>query len=425
MQSVMDTTRRLNRCPFTIRTFFRLAVVTVSFEFGIFDVNQVIYSNYLFVLVRQSINSILFDSRISTEHEVYSIADAHKNNLFKKRERRKAAIQRSNPVSVVTALRFTNDNRLFSAGANDGCIKQWDLRMLGSDSEFNTLRCARRLEYCGQSDKAEGFTSLALDSAQQVYASCSDNRIYSYDYRGNEGKCESEYVKCFEGSAVNNYTKISVLKDDLLISGSKNSAACVWSIRDAVLGNLNRPIYKLQHGIEEVSSVTCDPMTYDLYSCDDDITISKWVLESSQHAKDKNDAVVANIEETQDRTSIRLTSQKVTASPKTPPLTSLNSWLMNSSKQNISRSAPLLPKSTEPSTSISCEATPSDSCILSPKSNSHTPVKRRASSDACLTSSKKPRSSNDENVNRRSTGKGRGRKKLFSPNRSILDYFHS
>lgn len=96
-------------------------------------------------------------------------------------------------------------------------------RNLNSNS-FNHLIYLQKLEYCGSNEKAEGFTSLALDSRNRLYASCTDHKIYSYDYRGMIGlKPESEYVKVFKGVSVTNYTRINILNDDLLLSGSSQA----------------------------------------------------------------------------------------------------------------------------------------------------------------------------------------------------------
>lgn len=333
--------------------------------------------------------------------------------MFKPKAKRKSSpgILRSNPSSVVTALLFSNDNCLFSAGANDGCVKQWDLRMLGSNSKFNSINCLKRLEYCGTSFKAEGFTSLALDTKNRIYASCSDSVVYSYDYKTSTGKKESDYVKCFQGSRINNYTKISVLDDDLLVCGSQNSSACVWSIQDSQLGKLNPPIYTLRHGTEEVSAVTCDPLTYNIYSCDDDITISKWKLRSNNHLKNqfnRQSTVISEYECRPETKSICLQSQKSVVSPKTPPLTSLKSWLSGSNKQNT------MVKSPPKCSSISFDNIQLDSPKISPHSS---PTKRKSSSDSGLNSSKKQRVANDENKNCNNLPIVRGKKNLFNISR--------
>ena len=136
----------------------------------------------------------------------------------------------SDPNSVVTSVIFGPQNYLYSTGANDGCIKIWDLRGRELDS-FDQLIYLQRLDYCGLNEKAEGFTSLALDSKHRLYASCTDNRIYSYDYKGSVGvKQESDYVKTFRGASVTNYTRICILNDDLLLSGSNQAEVCTISI---------------------------------------------------------------------------------------------------------------------------------------------------------------------------------------------------
>lgn len=158
---------------------------------------------------------------------IKSIRDAHRNNLksAKKANKRSSSSKEvlSDPNSMVTSVVFGNHNYLYSAGANDGCIKIWDLRSMNSTT-FNNLIYLQKLEYCGLNEKAEGFTSLALDSKHRLYASCTDHKIYSYDYKGSVGlKPEAEYVKAFKGSTITNYTRISILNDDLLLSGSSQA----------------------------------------------------------------------------------------------------------------------------------------------------------------------------------------------------------
>lgn len=126
-----------------------------------------------------------------------------------------------------------------------------------------------------------GFTSLALDSKHQLYASCTDNRIYSYNYKGSVGiKQESDYVKSFKGASVTNYTRIKILNDDLLISGSSQAEVCLWSLNEAKNNYYNYPAVTLPHGLEEVSVVTCNDANYEIYTCDDTTNLFKWKINS-------------------------------------------------------------------------------------------------------------------------------------------------
>lgn len=201
----------------------------------------------------------------------------------KKQCRRQAnlkKVQVSDPNSVVASVLFGSHNYLYSSGANDGCIKIWDLRNLNSNS-FNQLIYLQKLDYCGQNEKAEGFTSLALDSRHQLFASCTDNKIYSYDYKGSVGiKQESEYVKSFKGASVTNYTRINILNDDLLLSGSSQAEVCIWSLNKSRKNYQNYPALRLPHGIEEVSVITSNSSNYEIYTCDDTTNMYKWKINS-------------------------------------------------------------------------------------------------------------------------------------------------
>lgn len=217
---------------------------------------------------------------------IKSIKDAHRNSLNKVNKSAKKLSRQSkeivsDPNSTVTSVLFGNYNYLYSSGANDGCIKIWDLRSMNSSS-YNHLIYLQKLEYCGSNEKAEGFTSLALDGRHQLYASCTDNRIYRYDYKGSVGvRPESEYVQSFKGATVTNYTRINVLNDDLLISGSKDAVVCVWSLEQARHNRQNYPSVVLPHSLDdEVSVITSNSANYEIYSCDDTTNLFKWKVNS-------------------------------------------------------------------------------------------------------------------------------------------------
>ena len=96
---------------------------------------------------------------------ILSIKDAHRNNLKStKKSNKRSTITKgvlSDPNSVVTSVIFDKCNYLYSSGANDGCIKIWDLRNVNSNTS-NKLIYLQQLQYCGLNEKAEGFTCLTL-----------------------------------------------------------------------------------------------------------------------------------------------------------------------------------------------------------------------------------------------------------------------
>lgn len=223
----------------------------------------------------------------------------------------------SDPNSTVTAVLFGSQNYLYSTGANDGCIKIWDLRSMHSNS-YNHLIYLQKLDYCGCSEKAEGFTSLALDSQHRLFASCTDNRIYSYDYRGAAGiRPESEYVQSFKGATVTNYTRINVLNDDLLISGSKDAVVCVWSLEAARTNRQNYPSVLLPHSLDdEVSVITSNSTNYEIYACDDTTNLFKWKVNSKLNNRDYQEGEMSVECEQREDEKIELGPQRRVLSPK-------------------------------------------------------------------------------------------------------------
>ena len=75
-----------------------------------------------------------------------------------------------------------------------------------------------------------GFSSLVLNSSHScVYASCTDNVIYTFNCVG-----VNQYpVACYMGhSAASFYVKIALSSDDtFLLSGSSDSNAYIWKVR--------------------------------------------------------------------------------------------------------------------------------------------------------------------------------------------------
>ncbi|KAI1285845.1 Denticleless -like protein [Halotydeus destructor] len=224
----------------------------------------------------------LWDIRCSEKSvNILNIPNAHKSkitpqkrNAKKKKEPQIVRSVASNSVTVVAFQPGTET--LFSAGANDGAIKIWDMRKLkaivdrGDTLTDTTSQPLKILDYKGQSyTSAHGFTSLVFDAKSRLYGSCSDHNVYCYD------TSSTEIFATYKGARINNFTKCSILKDHL-ISGSTTSNACIWPLAETST-NVVYPSYTLPH-YDEVSAVVTDPINYSIYTTCDDQRLTKWAL---------------------------------------------------------------------------------------------------------------------------------------------------
>lgn len=239
----------------------------------------------------------LWDVRCNTSLQTHTIAGGHiapgsasgsgskrLHNSGNKKKGKEGAT-RSNPIAAVTAVLFQPyTNRLFSAGASDASIKLWDVRMLKNTSgnkkgkgRVPGQQSCVRVMHTGDGNSRHGFSSLAFDPRFNVYASCSDHKIYSFD------PASGDILSTYSGNMYRTdiFTKISIL-DNYLVSGSVAGSAPVWSIPDSrrIDPSYNmdvKPRVILPHD-EEVTVVDVDHQSMSIFSLSDDVRINKWSL---------------------------------------------------------------------------------------------------------------------------------------------------
>ena len=201
--------------------------------------------------------------------EIHEIPAAHSRDT--KWTKKSPKTFRSCPTNCVTYVLFKG-HYLFSGGANDGTIKIWDIRKLKS---FRG-QAYKEVPYFGTTSysSAHGYTSFVFDSKERLFANCSDNNIYCYS------PLEDRILYRFTGHKVNNYTKIAILNDNYLVSGSTNGSACIWSLNHAnkAANNVIRPYYCLPH-ISEVTAIETNTNSWVIYTCCDDERVRRWNFE--------------------------------------------------------------------------------------------------------------------------------------------------
>ncbi|RWS14027.1 denticleless protein-like protein [Dinothrombium tinctorium] len=216
----------------------------------------------------------IWDIRSPNVNEITSIVDAHKSSYVK---RSNSKHSRSNPLNSVTCVLFVpQSNFIYSGGANDATIKLWDIRKLSVKGKCKPVKL---LPYLGTSyTSAHGFTSLALDSRNRLFGSCTDHCIYCF-YPNDESSAIRHI-----GHQVNNYTKIRVFQDKYLISGSTDGNVYIWSLLGKNHRGLIWPYCTFPHGIDEVTAVDCDYTNFSIYSCSDDLTVKQWQIQPLRDA---------------------------------------------------------------------------------------------------------------------------------------------
>lgn len=179
-------------------------------------------------------------------------------------------------------------NYLYSCCSSDNFIKIWDFRFnKTSKSSPNHLVHVGKVKYSGSSNRVEGFTNLTLDDKLNLYASCTDSKLYSYDYPTLNGSKRNS-VKCFDGASITRFSKIKVLNGlDLLVSGSSDAEAVLWSLNKPKEESINYPMLVLPHLLEEVSIVLCENSKYEIITCDDSNNVYKWMMNSKLNKNNK------------------------------------------------------------------------------------------------------------------------------------------
>lgn len=310
------------------------------------------------------------------------IESAHLSKLPSIKSSPKSKPQRSSPLNSVTSVLFHPLNHnLYSSGANDGVIKVWDLRKC-KRNKLNSKTSSIPIRQLYQSKRvgspAHGFTSLTFTDNYRLFASCSDHNIYGYS---GDNKLPTIALT---GHQVNNFTRITCIDSNYLVSGSVNGKAFIWPINcDTSKTRKVWPIYCLPHSEEEVTAIVCDNDLINIYTCCDDQKISKWSSFSCNHKlKTVTKSQIFVPKETEVEVIEEVKSTQIT-----PPLnnirpfSSLTNWLETSGKQHT---------------------TPSNSNPKRIRLTQSTPTNRRVFKENNTKSSKR---------------------KLFINNRKISDYF--
>ncbi|RWS29956.1 hypothetical protein B4U80_01541 [Leptotrombidium deliense] len=198
------------------------------------------------------------------------IPDAHENLKHLTHRRSRCPKQRSDPLNSVTCVLFQKyTNYLYSSGANDAAIKLWDLRKLGMKGNVTPSRIFPYLGTTSYTD-AHGFTSLALDSQNRLFANCSDHNVYCYF--SND---ETSAIKFVGQHNTNNFTKIKVVSDKYLVRGSTDGNAYLWSLSSLSHHDVSSS-YTLPHGTTELTAVDCVDVDLSIYTCGEDQTLKEW-----------------------------------------------------------------------------------------------------------------------------------------------------
>lgn len=247
-------------------------------------------------------------------------------------------IHRSNPLSSVTCVLFKpNTFTLFSCGAGDPTIKQWDIRMVKkTDLNNPTIKPAPDFNFNKAPSPStrgnrtpngriikdaitkpfaqftppnvsigQGYSCLTLDSSNRLYAACCDHNIYTFDYVNNyfAGTFNSPNYR----SSSSNMTQIRTVNNQWLVAGSTSNCTPIWSLDSLKLNANDTRLVRLikdnnkftpektknlmvhlssprkfshkgllEHG-DEVTSIEVDDSTYELYTCCPE-WINKWKL---------------------------------------------------------------------------------------------------------------------------------------------------
>lgn len=217
------------------------------------------------------------------EPTIVVIPDAHKNMTYSKRRTRKLELK-TDPTSCVTSTTFDPYiPRIYSAGANDAAIKIWDLRKLRrvkrGRGPLATFQPAHKISHPIKGVNC-GYSQLLFSNCK-LYAGCSDHKIYSYS-----NLMSNEEPLVYAGFYYKPYFRLATLENRLLLSGSGNGGAMLWSLDpkrpgDYTLGGARKPFKVLENNnsmARETALIetTSDPCS--IYTFSDDFQISKWNL---------------------------------------------------------------------------------------------------------------------------------------------------
>ncbi|XP_014229719.1 protein lethal(2)denticleless isoform X1 [Trichogramma pretiosum] len=214
-----------------------------------------------------------------------TISNAHVSKMY--RASRKTNIK--NVGLSVTTLQFQDDFNLISGSDGDGELKVWDLRKIYSThKKFPVAKHV--LLYGGKSHTYCGFTSVLVDPyGLNLYASCVDNVIYSYNLTSyNPNPVARYYGHGKTNTPLSFFVKACLSPDGkYLITGSNDKAAYIWATKKP-----GYPIIELTGHREEVTCVAwCDDVIPKLVTFSDDCYHRLWEVEPDQDFVDDNQIV--------------------------------------------------------------------------------------------------------------------------------------
>ncbi|EDV19502.1 Denticleless protein-like protein [Trichoplax sp. H2] len=191
---------------------------------------------------------MIWDPRCNKAGGLYKpvnmIQNAHGINPHKKIFRKDASTFTANSVTCIV---YHGSHTILSAGATDGKLKEWDIRRCYS-SPKSISKPLSEIFYSGNSPRARGFTSLVIDSTRSnLFASCTDNRIYKYNLHSTTIKPSAVYSGHSNASF---FVKAALSPDDrYLISGSSCTNSYIWKVSNPT----QAPLTLIGHS----SEVTC------------------------------------------------------------------------------------------------------------------------------------------------------------------------
>jgi WD40 repeat protein len=205
-------------------------------------------------------------------------------------------------VGSVTSLAFSplNHAYLFSAGASDGALKQWDMRRLPCQSASSKSHSASasasdvplalavpgnelRRDKPYKSGRPHGIANVDVDpNGQRLLVSSTDSSIYLY----NTGDIALGYEKVLTGHTQTSFYIRARFSPDgkFVLSGSADTKAFIWDINQRGSSGAVSPILELAgHRGGETSAVDwCKTDMYKVATCADDSTTKVWTLPDSR-----------------------------------------------------------------------------------------------------------------------------------------------
>jgi len=249
--------------------------------------------SHLFATGGRDGNVYLWDNRVAANGNLSPIMGLRNIHSIKVKKRRRRLI--SNSPQSVTAVTFLKQQMmsLATAGAADGTIKIWDLRILRSTQNQNTAKrylkdpIAILSTYSGEStsERKRGISSIAVNVyGNRLIANSTDDRVCMYNLT-SASLCRSQITEqpmtVFRGHTHGSfYVKSKFSPDgDFIISGSGDHNAYIWEVD----WPSRKPIM-LQGHKGEVSGVDwCTTDFTKIASCSDDATVRIWTIRKKNH----------------------------------------------------------------------------------------------------------------------------------------------